>query len=126
MRARGKLRFWVAEVLAAALAVGVAPGCDRAPESPEDRAPARAAPVAEEDARIVPAGDVTVPDEELVDQDGHPVRIRELLADRVIVVNFVFTTCTTICSPMTAIFGRLQRELGPAMERRVRLVSISL
>ena len=126
MRARGKLRFGVAEVLAAALAVGVAPGCDRAPASRDDRAPARAAPAVEEDARIVPAGDVMVPDEELVDQDGHPVRIRELFADHVVAVNFVFTTCTTICSPMSAIFGRLQGALGPAMEQKIRLVSISL
>ncbi|WP_437489541.1 SCO family protein [Sorangium sp. So ce1014] len=69
---------------------------------------------------------VAVPDEELVDQDGAPVRLRELAKDRVLVVNFVFTTCTTICSPMTAIFGRLQAELGDALEREVRLVSISL
>ena len=126
MRARGKSSFWAAEVLAAALAVGVAPGCERAPASPDDGAPTRAAPIVEDDARIVPAEEVTVPDEELIDQDGHAVRIRELLADRVVAVNFVFTTCTTICSPMSAIFGRVQSALGPAMERKVRLVSISL
>ncbi len=76
--------------------------------------------------RSTPALGVAVPDEELVDQDGAPVRLRELAKDRVLVVNFVFTTCTTICSPMTAIFGRLQAELGDALEREVRLVSISL
>ena len=125
MRARGKL-FWMAEALAAALVAGFAPGCERAPASPDEGTSTHPAPVAEDDARIVPAADVMVPDEELVDQDGHPVRIRELFADRVVAVNFVFTTCTTICSPMSAIFGRLQSALGPAMERKVRLVSISL
>lgn len=126
MRARGKPSFRGIEVLAAALAVGAASGCERAPASPDEGAQGRAAPVIEEEARISPAADVTVPDEELMDQDGHPVRIRELFADRVVAVNFVFTTCTTICSPMTAIFGRLQRALGPAMDQKVRLVSISL
>lgn len=123
MRARGKL-FWATRGLAAALAVSVAPGCG--PAAPDEGAPGSTAPVAEDDARIVAAADVTVPDEELIDQDGHPVRIRELFADRIVAVNFVFTTCTTICSPMSAIFGRLQGTLGPAMERKVRLVSISL
>lgn len=122
MRARGKSSW----VLTAALAVSVAPGCERAPASPEEATPEHAAKVVEADARIVPAADVMVPDETLVDQDGHPVRIRELFADRVVAINFVFTTCTTICSPMSAIFGRLQSALGPAMERKVRLVSISL
>lgn len=124
MRAGGK-PFWVVEVLAAALAVGGAPGCERA-AAPDERAPGRATGAVEEEARIVPAADVVVPDEELIDQDGHPTRIRELFADHVVAVNFVFTTCTTICSPMSAIFGRLQGALGSAMERKVRLVSISL
>jgi protein SCO1/2 len=107
-------------------ALGVAPGCERAPASPDDGDRVHAALVVQEEARIFPAADVMVPDEELVDQDGHPVRIRALFADHVVAVNFVFTTCTTICSPMSAIFGRLQHGLGPAMERKVRLVSISL
>ncbi|WP_437551924.1 SCO family protein [Sorangium sp. So ce367] len=78
------------------------------------------------EVRASPATGVEVLDEELVDQDGRPVRLRELARDRVLAVNFIFTTCTTICSPMTAIFGRLQAELGGALDRDVRLVSISL
>ncbi|XXX80117.1 SCO family protein [Sorangium sp. So ce134] len=90
-----------------------------------DRDPLRPAQGAAS-VRAAPAPGVVVPDDELVDQDGATVRLRELAKDRVLVVNFVFTTCTTICSPMTAIFGRLQAELGDALERDVRLVSISL
>lgn len=78
------------------------------------------------EVRAAPAVGVVMPDEELVDQDGAPVRLRELSKDRVVAVNFIFTACTTICSPMTALFGRLQAELGDALERDVRLVSISL
>ncbi|XXT22593.1 SCO family protein [Sorangium sp. So ce429] len=118
-------------LLAGALAVA---SCSRGSEPPGDvestRSPATpgvgggqgvAAAV-----RSAPAPGVAVPDEELVDQDGAPVRLRELAKGRVLAVNFIFTTCTTICSPMTAIFGRLQAELGDALERDVRLVSISL
>ncbi|WP_437592285.1 SCO family protein [Sorangium sp. So ce1000] len=109
-----------------------AAACSRGGAPPgEHAAPAAAAPpgLPPDGASVVrasPATGVEVLDEELVDQDGHPVRLRDLAKDRVLAVNFIFTTCTTICSPMTAIFGRLQRELGDALDRDVRLVSISL
>ncbi|MCI0574199.1 MAG: SCO family protein [Myxococcaceae bacterium] len=55
-------------------------------------------------------------DELLLDQDGNPVRLAsELLHDKVVVVNFVFSTCSTICSPMSAVFSRLRKELGDAV-----------
>jgi len=38
------------------------------------------------------------------------------------VMNFVFTSCTTICSPMGANFGELQKHVGAG----VRLVSVSI
>jgi protein SCO1/2 len=79
-----------------------------------------------DDVRVIDVDMPEVPDEELFDQDGASVRLSDRARDRTVVVNFVFTTCTTVCSPMTAIFARLQTELGEAMERDVRLVSISL
>ncbi|WP_437638397.1 SCO family protein [Sorangium sp. So ce854] len=115
-----------AMVLAGALAVA---SCGRGGDPPRRDAraePPPPAPGGAAAARSAPAPGVAVPDEVLVDQDGAQVHLRELAKGRVLVVNFIFTTCTTICSPMTAIFGRLQDELGDAMERDVRLVSISL
>lgn len=115
-----------------ALALGAC-ACDRGGEPAGERSGGAVAspagvpdPVGATAVRVVPSPGVEVLDEELVDQDGTPVRLRELAKDRVLVVNFIFTTCTTICSPMTAIFGRLQAALGDALERDVRLVSISL
>jgi protein SCO1/2 len=68
-----------------------------------------------------------VPDVTLLDQDGRPVRVvSELLRGHTVAVNFVFTTCTTICRPMAAIFGRLQDELGGRYGKEIRLVSITL
>src|SRR5215468_5373921 len=66
-----------------------------------------------------------IPDVELIDQHGRPVHLyRDLVQGRVVAINFVFTSCTTICPPMGAIFGRLEELLGdPA---RVRLISISI
>ncbi len=70
-----------------------------------------------------------LPDAELVDQHGEKVRLRELVAGRRAVINFVFTSCTTVCPPMGALFARLQRDLEarPATERDdIAFVSISI
>jgi protein SCO1/2 len=67
-----------------------------------------------------------VPDVELIDQSGTPVALRTLLeADQPVALNFIFTTCTTICPVMTATFAQMRRELGESAGR-VRLVSISI
>lgn len=68
----------------------------------------------------------SIPDVELIDQSGAPVSLRTLLqADQPIALNFIFTTCTTICPVMTATFAAMRRELGDAGEQ-LRLVSISI
>jgi protein SCO1/2 len=83
--------------------------------------------VAAETPRSERARKLEIPDEQLVDQDGKPVRLySDLMKGRVVAVNFVFTTCSTICSPMTAVFSRLQKELGERLGRDVYLISISL
>jgi protein SCO1 len=66
-----------------------------------------------------------IPDVELIDQNGRPVHFyRDLVQGHVVAINFVFTSCGTICPTMGAIFGRLEALLGdPA---RVRLISISI
>jgi protein SCO1/2 len=67
-----------------------------------------------------------VPDVELVDQSGATVSLGSLLdAGEPIALNFIFTTCTTICPVMTATFAQMQRELGTDAER-MHLVSISI
>ncbi len=69
-------------------------------------------------------GALDVPDVPLVDQDGKPVRFyTDLVKGRVVAVNFVFTTCTTICPPMGANFARLQKLLAG---KDVHLISVSI
>ncbi len=68
-----------------------------------------------------------VADVPVVTQDGERVRfVSDLVADKVVVMNFVFTSCTTICPPMGAHFGHLQKLLGDALGRDVRLISVSV
>ena len=69
----------------------------------------------------------TVPDEPLVDQDGRAVRLfSDVMKGRIVAVNFIYTDCTTICSPMTAVLARVQDHLGARLGKDVALVSISL
>lgn len=71
---------------------------------------------------------VTVPDVKLVDQDGNPVNFyTDLVKGQVVAMNFVFTSCGTICPPMGANFAKLQKLLdGRPGGPRVRLISVSI
>jgi len=74
----------------------------------------------------VTSGSYEVPDVQLLDALDNPVNLRALLAtEQPIALNFIFTTCTTICPVMSATFVQMQRELG-ARAADVRLVSISI
>ena len=67
-----------------------------------------------------------VPDVELLDTSGADVTLRKLLdSGQPVALNFIFTTCTTICPVMTVTFAQMQQVLGPDSER-VHLVSISI
>ena len=67
-----------------------------------------------------------LPDVTLTDMNNEQVSLRkELDYDGPILVNFIFTTCTTICPIMTATFAQVQSLLGEEV-RNVRMVSISI
>ena len=50
----------------------------------------------------------------------------ELLEDRTVAVNFVFTTCTTVCPALTTTMRAIQRELGDRVGQDVWLISVSV
>jgi len=70
----------------------------------------------------------SVPDVELVNERGEKVRfVTDVVQDRVVAVNTIFTTCTTVCRPIGARFAALSRLLQQNQTtRNVRLVSISV
>lgn len=70
---------------------------------------------------------MNIPDLVVLDQDGNERHFySDLVKDKVVAVNFIFTTCTTICPPLGATFGRLQQLLGERAGRDVFLLSISV
>ena len=77
----------------------------------------------------VKPGSVTVRglDTTLLDQDGRSVHLRrDVVGERIVVVNFVYTTCTTVCPVASAMFGELQQRLGEQLGREVALVTITV
>lgn len=69
---------------------------------------------------------LNLPDVIVIDSHRREHRLLELLQGRVAVVNFVFTSCTTICPVLSATMQALQRELQESMGKEVILVSLSV
>jgi protein SCO1/2 len=66
-------------------------------------------------------------DAQLVDQDGRMLRLAsDAFADKVVVVSFVYTNCSDVCPMVSHTFARLQESLAPLMEKKVRLVSLTV
>ncbi len=67
-----------------------------------------------------------VPDVTLVNQNGAKVKLKSLISSKkVVLIDFIFTTCTTICPVLSAGFSNFQKKIGPD-SKNVHLVSISI
>ena len=63
----------------------------------------------------------------LVDQNGAEVKfVSDVIADRIVVMDFVYTSCTTVCPVISAVFGQVQNKLGDQLGEDVVLVSVSV
>jgi cytochrome oxidase Cu insertion factor (SCO1/SenC/PrrC family) len=68
-----------------------------------------------------------IPDVAVLDQHGNKLNFySDLIKDKTVAINFIFTNCTTICPPLAATFQRLQREMGERIGKDVHLISISV
>ena len=66
-------------------------------------------------------------DVELIDQDGKPHRFySDLLKGKIVIANAFFTTCTSVCPPMTRNLEKVQEAMGERFGREVFIVSISV
>lgn len=67
------------------------------------------------------------PDVELVDASGTALRYYpELVEDRVVAVQFIFTSCRMVCPLLGTHFRRVQELVGDAIGAEVQLLSISV
>jgi len=68
-----------------------------------------------------------IPDTSVYDQNGRRLRFySDLVKGKTVAINFIFTTCTTICPPLTATFRRVQRDLGERVGKDIELISVSV
>jgi len=77
--------------------------------------------------KSVDGSTMVIPDVEVLDQDGNALHFyTDLIKDKTVAINFIFTNCTTICPPLAATFARLQKEMGDKVGHDVHLISISV
>ena len=70
--------------------------------------------------------DYQVPDILLLDQEGNEIQFRKYLdSGKPVIMDFIFTTCTTICPVLSVSFAYFQKKLGEDADK-VMLVSISI
>lgn len=70
--------------------------------------------------------DYALPNLQLVDMNGNTVLLDEVLnSDQPMMVNFIYTSCTTICPILSATFSSAQHQMGKASEP-VKWVSFSI
>ena len=66
-------------------------------------------------------------DHVLVDQHGKEVKfVSDVIGDRIVVMDFIYTSCTTVCPVISAVFGQVQKKLGDQLGDEVVLVSVSV
>jgi len=79
------------------------------------------------DDRVNTGGKLKIPDIPVLDQDGNTLHFyTDLIKNKTVAINFIFTNCTTICPPLAATFARLQKEMGEKIGTDVHLISISV
>lgn len=74
-----------------------------------------------------PSASVHVLDLPLTDQDGRSLRFAsEAVGKSVVAINFIYTSCTTLCPLTSATFKNVQSRLKNRLGKDVRLISMSL
>ena len=80
-----------------------------------------------EKASLAEASESYFPNLTLFTQENKPVHFySDLLKGKVVLINFLFTTCKGVCSPMTANLAKVQRYLGDRVGRGINMISISV
>ena len=70
---------------------------------------------------------LNVPDVPVLDQNGKRRSFyKDLVAGRSVAINFIFTSCTSICSPLSATFKAMQTEVARKAGGDVHFISVSV
>jgi protein SCO1/2 len=73
-----------------------------------------------------PSAEPRIPDVDCLDQDGKKLRFNtDLVKGKVVVISFIYTSCTYLCARIGESTVRLQKALGDRVGRDVHLISVS-
>ena len=74
------------------------------------------------------AAEIDLRNRVMLDQHGQEMEfVNEAIGDHIVVMDFVYTTCTTICPVLSALFNQVQTKLGSdVVGDDVRLISVSV
>jgi protein SCO1/2 len=71
--------------------------------------------------------DIDLRDSLLLNQDGDEVKfVSDVIGEKIVVMDFVYTTCTTVCPVLTALFTQVQTQLGDDLGDEVVMVSMTV
>ena len=91
--------------------------------------PVAAAPTAKPKAAPESASSfssMSIPDAQVLDQNGKQLNFySDLVKDKTVAINFIFTTCTAICPSLAATFRRVQQDAA-TRGVEVQLISVSV
>jgi len=105
----------------------------RCPKCKMELRPVKPEPSPSPTPSATPPGDIgltfnsaRIPNTRVLDQNAKQLNFYDdLIKGKTVAINFIFTTCTTVCPPMSATFRKVQQT---ALERGldIRLVSVSV
>jgi protein SCO1/2 len=73
------------------------------------------------------SANVKLLDLELTNQEGKKAKFRsDVIGDRIVVLDNIYTSCTTICPILTTIMVNVQSRIGERAGKEVSLVSLSV
>ncbi|HWR91940.1 MAG TPA: SCO family protein [Desulfobacterales bacterium] len=84
-------------------------------------------PPQQQSAEKPAAVQVKYADTVLLDQSGKQVKLKsDVFGDKLVVIDFAYTSCTTICPVLTALLAQVQTQLGERLGKEVQLVTITV
>jgi protein SCO1/2 len=113
-------RIFVVGILTAIAAM---PAAARADEDPH----AKHRAMMKQKSQPAESVDIDLRDQMLMTQHGEDVMfVSDVIGDNIVVMDFVYTTCTTICPVLSALFTQVQTKLGDDVGDEIWLVSMSV
>jgi protein SCO1 len=70
---------------------------------------------------------IKMPNVDVQDQDGVTRKfLSDVIGNKLVAINFIFTTCTAVCPTQSLILRKLQDQLGSELGQEFGLISVSI